>query len=108
MVYLSIVFMSGMSTLLVYTESVMASVLDILYENGISCKGLRRWMVQLGLCVVEFLFGILFTTKVCVIYLYERFTVSIKNKMFSCLHSSEGPLELLLTSKKNIVSQTFS
>ena len=67
MVYLSIVFVLGMCTLFVYTETLMASALEVLYEHGVPCEGFRRWMAQLFICVVMFLIGIIFTTRVCIL-----------------------------------------
>ena len=64
LLYLSVVCVTGLSSLLVLVQNLVEAGLDCMRGRGIVVTRHRRWALQMALCSVNFIVGVFFTTQV--------------------------------------------
>ncbi|XP_053400420.1 uncharacterized protein LOC123556538 [Mercenaria mercenaria] len=63
MLFFSIIIVIGLDTLVIYVQTLVGAITEKMVNCGIGCSRMTRWMVQLVLCAVLSIIGLVFTTK---------------------------------------------
>lgn len=63
MLFFSVIIINGLDTLMIYVQTMVGSIMEKMVDCGIGCTRMARWMVQLALCGVLSIIGLVFTTK---------------------------------------------
>ncbi|KAH3833324.1 hypothetical protein DPMN_106630 [Dreissena polymorpha] len=79
MLFYSVIIVVGMSTCIIYVQSIMGAIVEKLRDFGVIVTKRRRWLIQMILCLTLFLIGLLFTTKmgVYIVFFVDRYVTRI-------------------------------
>ncbi|KAL4230155.1 hypothetical protein ACF0H5_010540 [Mactra antiquata] len=62
-IYFTVIIIIGLDTLVIFILTIVGAITDKMGDCGVGCSRARRWMIQLLLCMILCLIGLMYCTK---------------------------------------------